>query len=451
MKKEADKFIYELRSAGDTKVLFHNVFTSGIAYINFVFDMSTVDKELLPYASSLKKALGMLNTEHYAYGDLYNEINIRTGGIGGSISTYTDSEDVTKFQTKFEINVKVLHDNLHYAFDLVKEILTATKFDDVKRLREIYGEQYARLQTDLASAGHQSAALRAMSYVSPAAMVSDNVSGIGYFRHLEKMNKALETEDGAKEFVDKLTALCKLIFRPENLLVDITGTEKEYEGIEEQAKEFAKALYTDDVTKGELKLVPEKKNEGFKTAGQVQYVCRAGNFASKGLKYNGSLRVLKVMMGYDYLWKNIRILGGAYGCMSSFAKNGDCAFVTYRDPNLQNSIDVFEGASEYLRNFESDDRTILQYIIGAISDLDTPKTPSAKGAYGLTAFLCNAKMENIQKNRDELLGTTKETIRGLADYVDAFMSDECLCVIGSAEKIEESKELFNSVQQLVGR
>ena len=156
-------------------------------------------------------------------------------------------------------------------------------------------------------------------------------------------------------------------------------------------------------------------------------------------------------MGYDYLWKNIRILGGAYGCMSSFAKNGDCAFVTYRDPNLQNSIDVFEGASEYLRSFDSDDRTILQYIIGAISDLDTPKTPSAKGAYGLTAFLCNAKMENIQKNRDELLGTTKETIRGLADYVDAFMSDECLCVIGSAEKIEESKELFNSVQQLIER
>ncbi len=451
MKKEADKFIYELRSAGDTKVLFHNVFTSGIAYINFVFDMSTVDKELLPYASSLKKALGMLNTEHYAYGDLYNEINIRTGGISGSISTYTDSDDVKKFRTEFEISVKVLHDNLGYAFDLVKEIMTATKFDDVKRLREIFGEQYARLQTDLASAGHQSAALRAMSYVSPAAMVSDNVSGIGYFRHLERMNKALETEDGAKEIIEKFQHLCRLIFRPENLLVDITGTEKEYDGIEEQAKEFAKALYTDDVTKGELKLVPEKKNEGFKTAGQVQYVCRAGNFAKSGLKYNGSLRVLKVMMGYDYLWKNIRILGGAYGCMSSFAKNGDCAFVTYRDPNLQNSIDVFEGASEYLRSFESDDRTILQYIIGAISDLDTPKTPSAKGAYGLTAYLCNAKMENIQKNRDELLGTTKESIRGLADYVDAFMSDECLCVIGSAEKIEESKELFNSVQQLIER
>jgi Zn-dependent M16 (insulinase) family peptidase len=451
MKKEADKFIYELRSAGDTKVLFHDVFTNGIAYINFVFDLENMDAEFLPYASSLKKALGMLNTKNYEYGDLYNEINIKTGGISGSISTYTDSQDVTRFQTKFEISVKVLHDNMSYAFDLVKEIVTATIFDDVKRLREIFGEQYARLASDLASAGHQSAALRAMSYVSPAAMVSDGVSGIGYFRHLEGVNKALETDEGAKAFIDKLKELCRLIFRPENLMVDITGTEKEYQGIEEETKKFVTSLYTCDVKKGSLKLVPVKKNEGFKTAGQVQYVCRAGNFATNGLKYNGALRVLKVMMGYDYLWKYIRIQGGAYGCMSSFAKNGDSAFVTYRDPNLQNSIDVFEKASEYLRNFDSDDRTILQYIIGAISDLDTPKTPSAKGAYGLTAYLCNARMENIQKNRDQLLGTNKQTIRDLADYVDAFMSDNCLCVIGSAEKIQESSDLFDSVSQLVER
>ena len=451
MKKESEKFIYELRDASGTKILFHDIFTNGIAYISFVFDMQDLDPELLPYASSLKKVLGMLNTENYEYGDLYNEINIRTGGISGAISTYTDSEDVSRFQTKFEISVKVLHENLSYAFELVKEILTRTKFDDVTRLKEIFSEQYARLQSDLASAGHQSAALRAMGYVSPAASVSDNTSGIGYFRHLEKICKALDTEDGAKELIDTFKYLTRLIFRPENLLVDVTGTEKEYAGMEEETSKFATCLYTEDVKKGKLDIKTVRKNEGFKTAGQVQYVCRAGNFASKGFKYSGALRVLKVMMSYDYLWKNIRVLGGAYGCMSSFAKNGDAAFVTYRDPNLKNSIDVFEKAADYLENFDDDDRAILQYIIGAISDLDTPKTPSAKGSYGLTAYLCNAKMENIQKNRDQLLGTTKQTIRDLAEYVKAFMSDECLCVIGSAEKIEESKELFDNVEQLIGR
>ncbi len=451
MKKEADKFIYELRDAEGQKVLFHDIFTNGIMYLDFVFNMQGVDAKLLPYVSSLKKVLGMLNTEHYEYGDLYNEINIKTGGIGGSISTYTDSDDVSKFATMFEINVKVLKENLHCAFDLVKEIITATKFDDVKRLREIFSEQYARYQTDLAAGGHQTAAVRAMSYVSPSAAVSDNVNGIGYFRHLEKLNKDIESDEGSKDIIDKLVSLSKQLFRKENLLVDVTCTEKEYDGIEKEVTEFASALYDCDIEMNDFKMVVEKRNEAFKTAGQVQYVCRAGNFANKGLKYNGALRVMKVMMGYDYLWKNIRILGGAYGCMSSFAKNGDSAFVTYRDPNLRNSVEVFEKAADYLRNFDDDDRTILQYIIGAISDLDTPKTPAGKGTYGLTAYLCHAKMENIQKNRDELLGTTKETIRGLADYVDAFMSDECICVIGAADKIDGDKDLFDNIEQLVNK
>jgi Zn-dependent M16 (insulinase) family peptidase len=451
LKKEAEEFVYELKEYEGVKILHHDIFTNGIDYLTFIFDMKNIDAEYLPYVAVLKKALGMLDTEHYTYGDLYNEINIYTGGISGAISTYTDSSDVTKFETKFEISVKVLHDNLDKAFDLVKEILTTSKFDDAKRLKEIFGEQYARLASDLAYSGNQTAAIRAMSYISPAAMVSDNVSGIGYFSNLEKMVKEIDTKEGADKIISILKKLCNALFRAENLLVDITGTDKEYSGVPENSKKFSDALYRDEYEASKLVLVPEKKNEAFKTAGQVQYVCRAGNFTSKGLKYNGALRVLKVMMGYDYLWKNIRVLGGAYGCMSSYAKNGDCAFVTYRDPNLRNSVEVFEKASDYLRNFDDDDRTILQYIIGAISDLDTPKTPSGKGSYGLTAYLCNAKMENIQRNRQELLSTTRETIRKMADYIDAFMSDECICVIGTSDKIDEDKDLFDNIKQLVNK
>ncbi|MBO4456318.1 MAG: insulinase family protein [Butyrivibrio sp.] len=451
LKKESEKFIYEKKEENGVDILFHNIFTNGIVYITFVFNLEKLDAEYIPYISSLKKVLAMLDTDKYSYGDLFNEINIKTGGISGSVSTYTDADDAGKFTTTLEISVKVLHENIHYAFDLVKEILTSSKLDDTKRLKEIFEEQYARLQSDLASAGHQTSAVRAMSYVSPAAAVSDRVSGIGYFRHLEGILAKIDTADGAKEITDKLKYLCNAIFRAENLLVDVTCTDKEYDGIPEESKAFAEALFTGDYEKKKFEVEISKHNEAFKTAGQVQYVCRAGNFTSKGLKYNGALRVLKVMMGYDYLWKNIRVLGGAYGCMSSYAKNGDSAFVTYRDPNLKNSIDVFEKASEYLRNFDEDERVILQYIIGAVSELDTPKTPSAKGTYGLSAYLCNAKMEKIQKNRDELLGTTKETIRELATYVDAFMSDKCLCVIGAADKIEESKELFDNIEQLVNK
>ncbi len=450
MKKEADKFIYEERSVGNQKILFHDVFTNGIGYINFVFDIKNVPDRLLPYVPVLKLLLALMDTENYTYADLYNEINLKTGGITGSVSSYTDANDVTKFTTTFEVNVKALYPQIDDAFRLVNEILMHTKFDDKKRLLEIMDENCSRARSELAGAGHHSAALRAMSYVSPAAKLSDMTSGIGGYRFLEEVRERIQDDDKAtEEFIGYMKELSSIIFRAENLLVDYTSSEKEYVGIPEKVQKFADELYTNEVEKGGFTLSCNKLNEGFQTAGQVQYVCRAGNFASKGLKYDGSLRVLKVMLGYDYLWKNIRVLGGAYGCMSGFAKNGDSYFVTYRDPHLTRSIDVFKEAADYLKNFEADERTITQFIIGAISDLDTPKTPSTKGAYGLTAYLCHADMADIQKDRDDLIATDQAKIRSLAAYIEAFMEDECLCVVGDATKIEENKELFGKVEQLI--
>ena len=147
--------------------------------------------------------------------------------------------------------------------------------------------------------------------------------------------------------------------------------------------------------------------------------------------------------------KNIRVLGGAYGCMSGFSKNGDSYFATYRDPHLSRSIDVFKEASDYLKNFEADERTVTQFVIGAVSDLDTPKTPATKGAYGLTAYLCHTNMKDIQADRDALLATDIEKIRSLSAYIDAFMEDDCLCVVGDGNKISQNKDLFGKVEQLI--
>ncbi|MCI9203304.1 MAG: insulinase family protein, partial [Lachnospiraceae bacterium] len=191
-----------------------------------------------------------------------------------------------------------------------------------------------------------------------------------------------------------------------------------------------------------------KKNEAFLTAGQVQYVCRTGNFVDQGLAYTGALKVLKVMMGMDYLWNRIRVKGGAYGCMCGFYKNGDGYFVSYRDPNLEKTIDVYEQAAEYIRNTRLDERTVTQFIIGAVSELDTPMTPAAKGLYSLGGYLTGLSMERVQQERDELLATTGETIRGLSRYVEAFMEGNNLCVVGNGEKLKESSALFMNLDQL---
>ncbi len=225
----------------------------------------------------------------------------------------------------------------------------------------------------------------------------------------------------------------------------------EPEGLQEIApliEKFKSGLYTDAVDRPGYDPVPVKKNEGFMSAAQIQYVCRAGNFVRKGLPYHGALRVLRVLMGYDYLWTQVRVKGGAYGCMCNFGKSGESYFVSYRDPNLEKTIDVYEKAADHIAGFEADERTMTQYIIGALSELDMPLTPSAKGMYSLTGYMTHYEYEQLQKNREELLSADADTIRKLAVYIRAFIEDDYLCVVGNEEKIKENAERFGEIAYL---
>lgn len=230
--------------------------------------------------------------------------------------------------------------------------------------------------------------------------------------------------------------------------MDYTGTKEGLKEIEKPIELLREALFTESVSGTAFVPKEHRIKEGYMTAGQIQYVCRAGNYVKKGLPYTGALKVLKVMMGYEYLWNQVRVKGGAYGCMCNFAKNGDGYFVSYRDPNLEKTIEVYEEAADYIRDYQADERSITQFIIGAISELDVPMTPVTKGAYSLGGYLTGLSMENIQKERDELLATDAQTLRGLSRYVEAFMDYDCLCVVGNGDKIKEQKVLFERIEQL---
>ncbi|MBD5396158.1 MAG: insulinase family protein [Lachnospiraceae bacterium] len=446
MKKEAAPFVNEEKKVKDTTLLVHDIFTNGIGYLNLVFDLGKVPAQLFPYVGILKSVLMMVNTENYSYGELFNEVNIHTGGICFGVNVYLNSKKQDEYKVTLEMKSKVLYENRDKALELMKEIILTSDYEDEKRLHEIIAEAKSRMQATMTSAGHSLAAIRAMSYFSPSAAVSEQLSGIPQYRLLEELDSNFE--ERKEELKKNLKALAECIFRPENLLVDYTGTNEGLAGIEEQIEILKKDLFTSEV-EGDA-FVPEfaVKNEGFMTAGQVQYVCRAGNFSRKGLPYTGALKVLKVMMGYEYLWNQIRVKGGAYGCMSNFYKNGDAFFVSYRDPNLEKTVEVYKQAAEYIKNYEADERTVTQFIIGAISEMDTPMTPQTKGSYSLSGYMTQLSMEKVQKERDELLATTEETLKGLHRYVEAFMDEECLCVVGNGDKIKESKELFGKTEQL---
>lgn len=446
MKKEAVPYVNEVKKAGKTTLLYHNVFTNGIGYLNLVFDLKKVPERLLPYVGILKSALTMVSTKNFGYGELFNEINIHTGGIQTVVNTYTNAENMKEYKATLEIRAKVLYEKRDKALELMKEILLTSDFDDTKRLYEIICEAKSRMQASMTGAGHSTALIRTLAYFSPTAVFSEKISGIPQYRLLEELEKNFDEKK--RQLTADLKELIRYIFRPENLLVDYTAAPEGLKGLSEEIEKFVPDLITSELREEGFALKAEKKNEGFMTAGQVQYVCRAGNFADKGLPYTGALKVLKVMMGYDYLWNQVRVKGGAYGCMCGFYKNGDGYFVSYRDPNLQKTMEVYENAAQYIKNAKLDERMVTQFIIGAISELDTPMTPAAKGLYSMGGYLTGLSMERVQKEREELLATTRETLCGLYKYVQAFMDGENLCVIGNGEKIKENKELFYKVEQL---
>lgn len=444
--KKARPYCNEELHAGDTTLLYHDIYTNGIGYLRFLFDLRQVPEELFPYVGLLQVMLGLVDTEKRSYSELYNEIHLQTGGIAPAVNVYTNADDFSKYKLTFELKVKTLYENLPKAFELAEEILTESVYTDAKRLFELVAENRSGKQAQMMDAGHSLAAGQALSYLSKQAYLMDQVNGLAFYRLLEGLEKDFEGKK--EELSDNMERLVRCIFRPENLMVDYTAERLGLAGLEKLIEGLRAKLYTEPVEGKPYVPSPVKKNEGLMSSAQIQYVCRAGNYADKGLSYTGALRVLKVVMSYEYLWMQVRVRGGAYGCMCQFGKTGESYFVSYRDPNLEKTIEVYEKAADFVAGFEADERTMTQYIIGAVSALDMPLTPAARGTYSLAGYMTGLSFDRVQRERDELLAADAETIRELAVHIRAFMEDECLCVVGNEEKIQSQKERFGSVEYL---
>lgn len=446
IKKEAAPLVNRQIRLGDTPGLYHKLATNGIGYLRLIFICREVPGEYFPYIEVLKGCLALLNTANYSYGDLFNETNLYTGGIAAVNNVYEQISNPDQYTVTLELKTKVFYRNLEKALELMEEILLTSDFSDTKRLYEILAEGKSRMQASMTSSGHVVAMVRAGSYCSRSGAAAEMIGGISLYRLLTHLEENFEEQK--EQLVEKLLLLSRMIFRPENLMVDFIGDEEMLERLETPVARLREKLYTVPVEKAFYEPAVERKNEGFMTSGQVQYVCRSGNFRHRGLPYRGSLKVLKVMMEYEYLWVNVRVKGGAYGCMCGFDKSGDCYFVSYRDPNLGKTVEVYEKASEFVRSFDADGRVMAQYIIGAVSVLDKPMNPAAKGLKSLTAYMTGITDELLQEERDQVLNATPEDIRSLAEYIDVFMGEDCLCVVGNAQKIKGEQSLFGSVENL---
>ena len=181
------------------------------------------------------------------------------------------------------------------------------------------------------------------------------------------------------------------------------------------------------------------------TSSDVQYVAKAYNIKELGYKYTGSLQVLKTIIGFDYLWNKVRVQGGAYGAFASFQWGGNTVFTSYRDPNLLETLDAYDKAGNFVQNFNADIREMTKYIIGTVSELDSPLTPAMKGTVADEYYIRHIKQEDIQREREEILNTKVVDIKGLAPMISDAMKQNYFCVLGSEEKIKANKDTFGSI------
>lgn len=447
MKKNAMPFSNIEDELLDVKVVRHDIESNGIDYISFLFDAGDFAQSELGYLGFFTNALGLVSTEKYSYTDLANATNIYTGGISTGTASHPDIKDRNNFVFKFEVKLKVLEKNLDKALELMEQMLLTSDFTDTKRLGELVAQIKARLQANLSSSGHLVAAMRSMSSFSRYALYQDELKGIAFYRsicHIEK-----ELSESPKSVSDKLAAIAKKLFARNRMLISFTGNNEAYGNAKPSLEKVIAGFNKMSAVGNQAEVHFNTAKEAFIDASQIQYVAKTGDFICEGYEYTGALRLLRIILSYDYLWINVRVKGGAYGCMNTFLRSGESYFVSYRDPNLSDTLDVYDRIPEYIKSFSPDERDMTKYIIGTFSALDTPMNPEAKGSRSLSAYLEGITYEQIQKERNEILNAQPEDIRRLADLVEAVLKKDSICVIGNENMIKESAGLFENVEKLI--
>jgi len=444
IKAEAEVLPLEERDISGVKTLNHEIHTNGIAYVSLYFDTRAVPEGLLPYAGLLAAVLSEIGTRKRGYEDLANEINIQTGGISFTNQAFPILGSDDDYAPRLIVKAKSLSGKLPELMRLTGEIINETVFDDARRLKEIIQEGRSRLEMGIYSQGHYMAMTRLNSYFSPAGKYNETLTGISFYRFLAGIEKGFDSRKD--EIIHNLKTVSEFIFQKSSLMASVVISPEDYSAFANEFAVFADSL-PDTAARPPQSYAFEQApaNEGLMTPGKVQYVAKGFSFKKAGWQYTGSLQVLRSIASLDYLWNRIRVQGGAYGAFANFSRSGAMIFVSYRDPNLKETLAAYDQMVQYLEGFDADNREMAKYIIGTISRLDTPLTPQMKGERAVSNYLSGVTQADIQLERDEVLKTTPQDIRGLAPMLQDVLKNEYICVLGSESKLKDNKDIFKNI------
>lgn len=447
IKKEPENLPLDVREEYGTKVLFSDIETGGIAYFTFYFDASKVPQEKLQYAFLLTELIGAVDTEKMPYTEISKQMNLNTGGIVYDLVPITKKGEPDYCEPRFTVKAKVLVRKLPELMELLREILTGSIFDNEKRLGELIAQCRAASELSVMRKSHAIMNDRLLSYFTPAGQYAEQ-GGLEYYWFIRRLNDNFA--ECREKIAAELKALLPVIFNADELITGVAAAERDYGKVVSALKILLDSLPKKKLEKAEYKWDLRAKNEALSTSSQVQYVGKGANFIKLGYKYTGVMRILDTIMRYDYLWTKIRVQGGAYGAFTSFSNVGNLTFGSYRDPNLKETLSVFDATADYLRKFDASEREMTKYIIGTMSTADMPLTPKMRGERAAEAYLRGVSYEDRKRVRNEILTATPKDIRALADTVDACMKENNVCVFGNEVKIKENTELFGDIVNVFG-
>jgi hypothetical protein len=434
------------KQVGGTPYIVTPIFTNKIAYIHWYVDLEGVQAEDASYLGMLVAMLGKLDTQNYSYEDFSTYTDEHIGGIGYHIQSITPAGENPKARKLFSIKSKALVDEIDHQLAIMKEVLVHTEIKDEKRILEIIREIKSIMEMDLSGDGHRVASARLLSHLSASDLFEEQTKGLTFYQFICKVEK--EWSQNHEQTLKRLNEVYTLLQNQCKLTVGLTVDEEVTSSVIEKINKVVESLPKVAEKSDEEIFEPTPIKEALVFPGNVNYVAMGANFKQKGYAYHGSMLMLKSILSMEYLWQNVRVKNGAYGCFADFRRSGSMLLVSYRDPNVLQTLDVYRNLPDYIKNLELSERELNQYLIGTISQLDFPYTPSTEGASAQMYYLIGITKEELQNTRNELFETTNKQLQDLAALVEDVLKEQNYCVFGHTTSIEQNKDLFETITKI---
>jgi len=427
----------------------HDIPTNRLAYAMQYFDLSCVAFEDLPYVTLLCRLLKQLPTSEHSAEELDNLLAGKLGFLSFTTEVMTQP-DVDGVRPYLLVSAGALSEKIDALASLPREVWSSTLLADADadRVRDVLTQIRIGLEQGFINNGHSAALCRAMSYSSPSAVVREQLSGVDFYLFLRDLLDHFD--ERLDDLRAKLAELAERIFVADGCMASFTGSDEDFNAYWDAAGNLGLGAGDGAVAGRDALAVPAPcdRHEAFVIPSDICFAARACDPRRLGIDVTGAWAVAANALSYDYLWNEIRVKGGAYGCGFRAAGERQAAFYTYRDPAIDPSIERVERAGAWLGSFEPDEAAFEGFIVSCVSGMDAPVKPYALTKRRNTTYLAGLDPHAREKRRAQMLAATPGELRSLGADVTRIAAESPTCVFGSREVIAKSNAGFNVVDLL---